>query len=394
MDFLFYNPVRIIGGAGCVAANAAIFREMGERALIVTGAESAKISGALGDVTGAMGRAGVQYLIFDGMRENPLLSLCVAAGDAAREFGADYIVAIGGGSALDGARAASVFAVTEYADPAEIFERSFQQSLPLITIGTTAGTGSEVDDIAVITQDKTNQKRGIKSPLLFAKIAFYDHNYTKSMNLRQTVSTALDALCHCFESWFNTAVTETSATMARRGAKLIYPHLVQIAEGKFDPNDDKLRRDLYHGSLWGGLAIAQSGTGWPHPAGYSFTETMGLAHGVACALFEPAFLQDVYPKLEDQTRNQFLSIAGTLENCIATIETLSRNDIRSSQSFCEQVGNRAEVSANIKKTPGGYTGQQCVGVAQELFLDKEQIDPVRGAWRFGEEEQKKCAERR
>lgn len=384
MDFAYYNAARIIGGHGCVAANTHLLGALGQRALIITGARSAKESGALGDVTAALEAEKVRYAVFDGMRKNPLLSLCAQAGRAARNFAADYILAIGGGSVLDGARAASVFAVEEFSEEADIFSAEITKSLPMVTVGTTAGTGSEVDNMAVLTDDATGCKVTIKADCLFARVAFCDYGYTKTMNLRQTVSTGLDALCHCLESWLSTAANEVSAVMARRGAELIFPRLAQIASGEFDPNDDGLRRDLYHGSLWGGMTIAATGTGFPHPAGYIFTEQANLPHGVACALFEPAFLRAVWPHIAEEDRQRLLAIGGSLERIIAVIETLSENDLTISRSTCKAIGRRAAQSSNIERTPGGYSGERCKEEAEKLFLKEGQQRPIEGGWLLGQ----------
>lgn len=384
MDFTLNTPINIIGGENCVTKRVDIFAGMGKHALVITGARSARASGALDDVTAALALAGVDYTLFDGMRENPLVSICARAGQTARQVGADHIIAIGGGSVLDGARAASVFAVTDFVDPADLFKMSITDSLPMVTVGTTAGTGSEVDDVAVLTDDATGHKLAIKADCLFARAAFCDYRYTKSMTLRQTVSTGLDALCHCLESWFNTTAAETTVTFARRGVELLFPRLAQLADGIGDLADDDLRRDLYYGSLWGGLAITQAGTGFPHPAGYPLTEQGGVPHGVACALFEPAFLRTVWPHIDYLAQGQLLAITGTFEQCIEVLEKLTVNDLTASDAACVAMGERAQQSPNIAKTPGSYTGDQCADEARRQFLKEDQQQPVAGGWLLAE----------
>jgi len=97
MDFGFYMPARVLVGDGVVRENAALLGQLGSRCLLVTGKNSARLSGALDDVAAALDHQGIPWQVFDGIGQNPLLSSCHAAGLAAREFGADFLVGIGGG---------------------------------------------------------------------------------------------------------------------------------------------------------------------------------------------------------------------------------------------------------------------------------------------------------
>ncbi len=385
MEFTSYNPVRIIGGTNCVRENARILKEMGHRALIITGAHAAKVSGALDDVLAALDRYKLESVVFDEMRENPLLSTTAKAGRCARACKADFIIAIGGGSVLDGARAASVFAVCDFNADEDLFLGTFDRSLPLVCIGTTAGTGSEVDNIAVITEDATGQKKSIKKEFLFARYAFADYRYTKTMDLRQTVSTGLDALCHCLESWFHTDATEPVVCAARRGIELIYPWLFAIAQGLFDPQDEEMRRELYYGALWGGVAIAQVGTGFPHPAGYGLTERGGLPHGIACALFEPAFLRHNLPQLNKKTKDMLLAVVHTENALCATIETLCKNNLTLSRAMCDAIVTRIMQSTQIKKGLAPITEQELQQQIKARFpVVVTQANDIEGAWTFGQ----------
>ena len=386
MDFSFFIPTRIIGGAGCVRNNAEVFCRMGKRALIITGASAAKKSGALDDVSDVLSGNKIEYAVFDEVKENPLLSVVAKAGRAAREFRADYIIAIGGGSVLDAARAASVFALNYFDPHEEIYKGEYTTHLPFVCIGTTAGTGSEVDNISVLTVDATGKKKSIRKDFLFADYTFCDWRYTMSMNLRQTVSTALDALCHCFESWFNTLATEPVAAAARRGSELIYPWLKNIAlhgAGTFDPKNEEMRRDLYHGSLWGGVAITHAGTGFPHPAGYELTEAGGVPHGIACAVFETAFLQHTLPNLGTRDAEMLEIIIDNIDEMKNVFDVLCENDIALSQSMCSAVAERAAGSANMAKTLGGYTKDNILEETQKLFLTRDTQDIFSGGWKYG-----------
>ena len=105
-----FMPVRLCTGEHSVAENAELFQHCGSRCMIVTGKNSAVKSGALDDVAGVLNRCGIPYRVFDEISQNPSVDSCIRAGRAAGDFGADFVVGIGGGSALDAAKAAAVFA--------------------------------------------------------------------------------------------------------------------------------------------------------------------------------------------------------------------------------------------------------------------------------------------
>ncbi len=383
MDYTIYNPVRIIGGEDCVVKNAARFSELGRRALIVTGRSSAKKSGALDDVTAALGQAGVSYELFDEMSANPLVSVCAKAGARARDMGAEYIIAIGGGSVIDGARAACVYAKNEFERDTDIYKKEFTEALPLVAIGTTAGTGSEVDNISVLTKDADGQKKSVNGDMLFAKIAFCDPKYTRSMDLRQTASTAMDALCHCLESWFSRVCNEPVYSAATRGAELIYPWLERIANGGFEADNMTMRTELYNGSLWGGVAIAKAGTGFPHPMGYLMTENGGVPHGAACMLFEKEFLTHSLENCDARWRGRLMGIVGSEQKLFDTIDKLTRNDISVSEQFVSQMIQRLDNNANAKKALGSFDNLAAGEIVRRDFLRDGQTELIKGGWTFG-----------
>ena len=106
----FYMPSRLVTGEGCVQKNASGLAALGRRCLIVTSGSGARRSGALNDVEHALEQQGIAFSLFDGITPNPAVADCEAAGKEAVAFGADFVLGIGGGSALDAAKAAAVFA--------------------------------------------------------------------------------------------------------------------------------------------------------------------------------------------------------------------------------------------------------------------------------------------
>ncbi len=123
-EITYYNPVQIISGRDCVI-NYPSFSSFGRRGLIVCGRNSARLSGALDDLRTAFDRAGIAYAIYDRVEENPSVETCQIGGAEARDFRAEFVIGIGGGSPLDAAKAIAVYASNPDLDGAEIFDLNF-----------------------------------------------------------------------------------------------------------------------------------------------------------------------------------------------------------------------------------------------------------------------------
>lgn len=292
----FFMPVKTVFGENAVT-HAKDSLALGTHALIVTGKRSAILSGALDDVKGALASLNISYTIFDKIEENPLLSVCYEGGKLAVNVGADMVIGIGGGSPLDASKAIAAFASNPGVLPEEIFTATLDNILPVVLIPTTAGTGSEVNNYSVLTIDSTNVKKTFKHEKSYAKLAILDPKYTYTLNKNYTVSTALDAFCHCLESYLSPKSTDISMMFALYGAEKLWNALISIKNRpdclETEPDDviKSLRADLMAAACAGGIAINTTGTGFPHPLGYSITLYDNIPHGRACAVFTGEYIK-------------------------------------------------------------------------------------------------------
>ena len=236
-----------------------------KRAFIVTGKHGAKASGALSDVTAVLDGAGIPYSVFDGVTENPSVGSAYRAGNEARAFGADTVIGIGGGSAIDAAKAIAAFAENELAFPEDIFDPALCVNLPLpvIAVPTTAGTGSEANPDPILSVDSARKKRTFKSPYSYPISAFVDYRYTESLGRDYSVSCALDALAHGIESLLSPKSTPYSEDAALEAASEIWKVLFcgEDGEGKTDVGGftETQRERLMRASNLAGCAIAVTG---------------------------------------------------------------------------------------------------------------------------------------
>lgn len=286
-------PTRIISGKDCIKSNASLF-SLGKKAFIVCGRSGAKKSGALDDVCEVLGSVGVEYMIFDKVSENPPLLTCFDGGRTAYENGCDFVIGIGGGSALDGAKAIASFATNTAISPEEIFNVSaLNAGLPIIAIPTTAGTGSEANPYSVLSLPDGERKQTFNTRCSYPKYAFLDPTYTMSLPESVTISTALDAFHHALESLLSPKTTDISEMMSLYAAEKIWDVLTEYPESySFEQ-----REKLLYASCAAGIAISITGTGFPHPLGYSLTMLDGISHGRACAVFASDYI-DLNSKTE------------------------------------------------------------------------------------------------
>lgn len=288
MNFNVNIPVNIVSGQDCLKQNSALLIQ-GTKAIIVCGSHGARASGALDDVCDILAQNNVDCMIFDKITENPPLATCYDGGQCAASFGADFVIGIGGGSSLDAAKAIAAFAANPTMEPMDIFEadKLVNKTLALVLIPTTAGTGSEANPYSIITLDGGLQKKTFNHPDSWARVAFLDPAYTMSLPHKNTISCALDAFAHGLESYLSPKSTHISEMFAMFAMKGIWDVLTSYPENF----SYEMRETLLYASCAAGIAISITGTGFPHPMGYSLTLLDGVPHGAACAIFDGDYIE-------------------------------------------------------------------------------------------------------
>lgn len=295
----FYLPTKILKGRGCVLENKEQL-VLGKRAFVVTGRSSGRLSGALKDVEDLLKECNVPYAVWDRIGNNPTVEECFEAGNAAREFNADFIVGIGGGSPLDASKAIAVYAVNPQMLPMDIYKGNYEhRPLPMSAIPTTAGTGSEVTQYSVLTVTSECTKRSFSTEDTFFKTAFLDGKYTEALPLQITRNTAVDALSHLIESFTNTRATEMTEYIALEGMKIWGKKISALKDGSFTSKD---REDLLWASALGGIVIAQTGTTIVHSMGYPLTFYKDIPHGMANGLLLEQYLANAQKVLPQKVK--------------------------------------------------------------------------------------------
>ena len=369
MNFSFNLPVKIVSGTDCIQKNASLLC-LGKCALIVTGKNGAKKSGALDDVIKVISKSGINYSIFDRITENPPLEVCFEGGKVAAAMSADFIIGIGGGSAIDAGKAIAAFAANQQISSMDIFdsEKRTNPSLPIIAIPTTSGTGSEANPYSVLSLPGGQKKKTFTAPDSWPKVAFLDGRYTYSLTKAQTVSTALDAFAHALESYLSPKSTEISEMMALYAAKNIW----EVIKSAPETYTEEMHEILLCASCAAGIAISVTGTGFPHPLGYAITMLDGIPHGVACAVFDGDYIEY---NMKSATGKERLSkfaihLETDTDTLIKKLPELSGVDL----SFTEdEITKRVDLIADAKNytnSPYVISKDEMMDIYRKHFLEK------------------------
>ncbi len=223
--------------------------------------------------------------IFQDVIENPT-DRCVAAGlEAARSFQADHLVAVGGGSAMDTAKGIGLLltsggSLRDYRGTGKV-----ARALPsLVAVPTTAGTGSEVQSAALLSDARTGEKMVLWDRKLAPAAAVLDPALTLTMPPAVTAATGIDALSHVLESYVSTRATPLSRLFGREAFRLLLPALARVMR---DPGDFPACADMLLGAALAGLSIENSMLGAAHALANPLTAHYGITHGVAVGLVLP-----------------------------------------------------------------------------------------------------------
>lgn len=363
----FYMPTRLFTGDECISKNRDALEALGASCVVVTEAAAGLASGALGDVDEALRSSDIRSIVWDGVTANPPVADCAKAGRLAAKQGVSFVLGVGGGSSLDAAKAVAVFAANPLLDEDEFYAKKWtNEPLPIALVGTTAGTGSEVTKVSVLT-DSASRKHSIHDDRLYAAVSFGDSRYTHSCPASVTTSCGVDVLAHAIESYFSNKADEVSRAFAVRAVQLAIGPLVEAsAEGSLSA---ELRAQLYEASILGGLAINTTGTCFPHNVGYYLTENYGVPHGFACAVFLPEMLrivQEYDPAYAEAFYSEVGATAATVGEVI--VSSLPSYDIRMTDQEIAAALPRWENNGSVMNTRADVTTDAIRNMLHNMFV--------------------------
>ncbi len=276
---MFQTTPRIILGPASLAKVAdGITRLNCKNVMIITDAGLVK-AGVVGKLEEHLKTSEINYSIFDKVEPDPRFEIAVDVSKEIKKQGSDIVIGIGGGSPIDIAKVAAVLALND-GDIASYFGIDLipEPGLKTIIIPTTAGTGSEVTPIVILSDHNEKLKKGIVSPYLFPDIAILDPELTVGLPPHVTAATGMDALIHAMEAYTSNNANTMTDIFAIQAIKLISKN---IRSAFANGNDIEARSNMLEGSMLAGMAFANAGVTAVHAFAYPIGAEFHIPHGVA-----------------------------------------------------------------------------------------------------------------
>jgi len=280
----FNLPTKVIFGRGSLDKLGREVKSLGKTILLVTGRRALRDSGILDSVDRILNKEKIRSIIYDQVSPEPDIEVVDKGTVFARQNKCNVVVGIGGGSAIDVAKAIAGLALEEdFRSVAEYLEgegtkRLNSYGLPFIAVPTTAGTGAEVTRNAVIVNRQTRSKRSFRSNYLFARMTIIDPALTVSLPKEITASSGIDTLSHLIEGYVSRKSNPLTDALAIKGISLVGEALIAAYN---NGSDLEAREKMSLASLLGGIVLTNSGLGIAHGIAPFLGALYNIPHGVA-----------------------------------------------------------------------------------------------------------------
>ncbi len=388
--FNFYFPTRLIFGLGKFSTIGEEVGNLGKRALLVTYADNRQMD-VVHQAVDLLKKAGVSTVLFAEAIANPTHTLVNKGSQLARQEQCDVVIGLGGGSAMDTAKGIAV-AAPEDVDIWKIYEGTSinKESLPVVAIPTTAGTGSEATYYTVISNRELHRKEGFARPQFFPRISIIDPQLTISLPPRITAETGMDALTHAIEAYTSKLASSVSDLFAAEAIRLVGLSLRQATR---DGKDIEARSNMLLASTLAGIAITHADTCLAHVIGEAVGAVFNTAHGLSVSLALPAVMEfnclTNQPKYANITRilgeGDGLNVYQAARKSPSLVRKLM-SDLGLPAGLAELgVTESSEVTELVNRP--GMDASNCRPTDSKAFelLIKGSLSPAMSYWEFGGE---------
>jgi alcohol dehydrogenase class IV len=335
-SFSYVQTTKIIFGAGKLSEIGTCTAVFGKKALLVTVPEFPAMAPIFKKTKALLKAAGIDVAHFDGVIPNPTTDVITAGANMAKKHKADVIIGLGGGSSMDSAKAIAV----EATHPGSCWDYLFykkpptEKTLPVIAISTTSGTGSQVTQVAVVTNPQKRDKSALYNNILYPRVTIVDPELMLNLPSQVTAPTGFDVFCHAFESYIHPNSSPYIDMMALEAIRLVVDNLPGVLE---DGKNLERRSAMAWADTMAGLCIANAGVTLPHGVGMAIGGMYPhIAHGESLALVYPAFTRFTYAS----AKHQFATMGRIFDYTLVNVdeETAARKSCDAVDNFLKKIG--------------------------------------------------------
>jgi len=376
--FNYFQPTDIRFGCGRIKEVGSVVAQLGKRCLLVSRPASNVLGPVIKKVKKSLSDAGVSFVHFDGVIPNPTTDIVTIGAELARSHKADVVLGLGGGSSMDTAKAIAVEASHGGTSWDYLFFRKTQptdKTLPIITVTTTSGTGSQVTQVAVITNIKEKRKSAIYNPIVYPRVSIIDPELMLTVPEHITASTGFDAFTHSFEAYIHKNTSPYIEILALKAIRLVAKHLYSAVR---DGSNIEARSAMSWADTLAGLSIANAGVTLPHGIAMAIGGNCPhIMHGEALAAVYPEFMRFTYPS----AIQKFATLARIFNNDLTdtTDEAAAKESCSIVDAFLKEIGmylslkglrvpeNELEEIANHAMELPDYSNNPRLATRHEVF---------------------------
>lgn len=295
-SFSYFQPTEIRFGCGRLSEVGQVVARYGKRCLIVSVKVDQVFAPLFERVKQSIKEARVEFAHFEGVIPNPTTDSVTGGANLAKEFRADVVLGVGGGSSMDTAKAIAVEATHPGTSWNYLYYRESQpteRTLPIIVVSTTSGTGSQVTQVAVVTNTPLKTKSAIYNSIVYPRVCIVDPELVRTVPPHITASTGFDVFCHAFESYLHVHASPYTDMLALEAIRSVARWLpIVVADG----SNMEAREAMAWADTLAGLCIANAGVTLPHGIGMTISGQCPRGmHGEALAVTYPEFTRFTYP---------------------------------------------------------------------------------------------------
>lgn len=298
--FLDWSEPELLTGPGAILKLPEVIKSRGIKNVMIVTDKGLMSLHLLDGLFGKLTEEGISYVVYDGVQPNPSIENIEEAREMFVSNGCEAMIAFGGGSPMDCAKAACARVVRPNKPIPKMrgVMKVMRKLPPFFAVPTTAGTGSETTLAAVVSNTQTHEKYAINDPVLRPKFAVLDPELTTGLPKKITSTTGLDALTHAVEAYIGRSNVKATRDYAEKATALIFKNL-EVAYN--DGQNIEARNNMLLASFYAGMAFTRAYVGYVHAIAHNLGGMYGIAHGLANAVILPVILEEfgsaIYPAL-------------------------------------------------------------------------------------------------